>query len=222
MADERLRIAERAGDSGRHIAERIRAGTLTRKRLELVAYCGDEVARRVLGRPWKRGLPKSVAGIDHGSYSAGKLGTGSEHIPWNLVEEQVQRWARGLARWGQATCVRAVAAAARVALAALRRQPFARYFGETTCAKRAVKATEAWLACPCEEHRSACNQLGPLSDGFQAMASCVVLWGEPGRSEGNGRAALVIAIGDFIRVAGDGLAIRSAISAALVPWALRD
>lgn len=52
--DARLRSLERAAAAGdveaqaRQLAERVRAGTLTRERLELAAYCGDAGARMAL------------------------------------------------------------------------------------------------------------------------------------------------------------------------------
>lgn len=56
MTDGRVRLRERDRRAGldpgaevRHLAERLRTGTLTRERLRLAAYCGNEAAGSVLG-----------------------------------------------------------------------------------------------------------------------------------------------------------------------------
>lgn len=224
MADQRLRLAERGEDRARAMHERLRVGQITQERIALAAYLGDEAARRVMPYRDAGGVPGS----------------------WLCVNNRVlSDWTRGLAQWGQAICVRAVVAAALVALPYISRSDYAggcpcTFLGCRRCyARRAIlAAAENWLACPCEEHREACDSLGPLSDPFQAMISCIVLWGKPGtHSAGNGIAAATVALESFAILLTPGDPdiwddpctdtrgrdrVRQAVRDALVPWALGE
>lgn len=67
MSDERLRQAERSfretgsvEDEARYLLERVRAGTLTRERLELAAYCGHEASKLAAGGPSATSEPVKI------------------------------------------------------------------------------------------------------------------------------------------------------------------
>lgn len=95
MSDDARRRAERGAASGdreaavKLIAERLRAGELTRREVELAAYVGDEAARAVFG-----------AGAEKGARDVG-------------------RFVRGLGRFKRETGDRAIAALAALAGLAL-------------------------------------------------------------------------------------------------------
>lgn len=84
--DERLRAAERralasgsVADEAALLTERLRAGSLTRERLELAAYCGHEAAR---------------VAVDP---VTGCFGPRGERL-WGALA--LEPWVRGLSRWG--------------------------------------------------------------------------------------------------------------------------
>lgn len=84
--------------------------------------------------------------------------------------------------------------------------------------RRAIEATEAWLACPCEEHRRAAASevdIVPAPDDSRAWwalpVAALCSWAHP---EVCAEAVRVAA-----RIAGE-LPVRAAISSALIAWAL--
>lgn len=124
-------------------------------------------------------------------------------------------WLSGLSRWGPHVLVRAAVAAARVALPV---------WAERECGEghnpdlsicqlaqpplRAIEAAEAWLACPCEEHRwKWADAWAGGTDWFSAPE-----W-LPGTIQGAGES-----IQDAAHLAGEP-AVRAAICTALIEWA---
>jgi hypothetical protein len=110
VADERLRLLERAASTGDPSARaellnaRLRAGAITLERLELAAWCGDPAARAAVS---------DCDGIWTVSWERGTWwGKDSSPHTWLTVIE----WAKGIERWGYEAAVRATVAAARVAL----------------------------------------------------------------------------------------------------------
>ena len=165
MGDTRLRSLERAAAAGdveaqaRQLAERVRAGTLTRERLELAAYAGHVAAREALG-----GSRLVVTGKD------------GDGLPVDLFEggPSVHRvhfwpWVEGLERWSRMRAP-VVAAVASARLAAARDErgqhyndcPDASVPRDRACPlcvadidsrpRRAVEAAEAWCASPCDRY----------------------------------------------------------------------
>jgi hypothetical protein len=207
MTDVRLRDAERRALSGsvddqtRALTERLRAGTLTRERLELAAFCGHQAAAAGL-QPFAddpyvaSGEPtactpcvaesrRNYTFADDGSWWC--LKHAHEHHDLKL-------WLRGLSRWADVgpapgwVLVLASVAAARVALPYAERglvhrdgRPVAD--DQTFLApRRAIQAAEAWLACPCEEHERAVVSAGGGSPGsritfYEGPAILLRSWG---------------------------------------------
>lgn len=149
MSDATLRArqkaAEKSGDledQARALLERVRAGTLSRERLELAAYCGDAGARVVLPGPHRS--PNGCR-LCHG-HPDGVLVmqiAGAGRKPWERIqcEHDLGALVRGLARWQPSAAIRAGCSAGRVAAQFFLRVP--RPLIEALC------AAEAWLDCPC-------------------------------------------------------------------------
>lgn len=131
--DERLRRFERdarAGDpilAARVLRERVRFGTLTGERLDLLAHLGDEAARTALALP---------------------------PAPPLVSPEEAVAWWRALARFGRETGVRAALALARPVLrmSVWSRDRFA---GVAEQPWRAAEALDAWVAEPTAERLEA-------------------------------------------------------------------
>lgn len=250
MADELLRAAERAAraggpaDEARHLVARLRAGDLTRERLELAAYAGHEAARACLvaGPPDKRtasGAPTAcTACLAQGVWANYTFDTpGGWHCLRHATEHpDLALWLAGLSRWDGAL-VRAAVAAGWVALMAWRPCPGGGrdFFAlDSLCecgygfdahrnpdknprlarARRALEAAEAWIACPCKEHQSAW-ELRRLDVGVDMAMRWVPWFVAAGAHPEYARAS----IADAARLAGDA-PVRAAIQAALIRWAL--
>ncbi len=106
--DARLRSLERAAAGGdveaqaRQLLERVRAGTLTRERLELAAYCGDAPAREV--------VPATAVPVP-----AGPSDFPDTAGDWPSVDgAPIRPWMTGLGRWGRPLQVRALLALCEV------------------------------------------------------------------------------------------------------------
>jgi hypothetical protein len=198
-------------------------GTQRRWRVELAAYVGDEAAIAVAGEQF------------------GHMGERAVVAHWAPV---LSDWARGLSRWGRETCVRAAVAAAWAAFLAWADGSHAGQ-GCTpthlagTCvrvvaARRAIEGAEAWLSCPCEEHRVACVvvwESGPLPDfAFHLLAAVLAtgrgegardvcesarfaVTGPPSNSDSFQRGS------SAVRLASES-SVRSAIQRSLTEWAL--
>ena len=143
---ETLRALERqaevsgsVADAARVLAERLRRGTLTQERVELAAYVGDEAARLVAG------------------CACASAGDEYAWACWCDHGLALAPWARGLSRWGEAACVRVVVAAGRVAWSSSCRcltHNTALHSGQCSAHFGALDAAQAWIDCPCEEHRA--------------------------------------------------------------------
>jgi hypothetical protein len=145
MTDVRLRDAERRALSGsvedqaRALTERLRAGTLTRERLELAAYVGHEAAATAAGWTGHHVLdrgPHSMVKASDFFASQGGL-TQEWGRSWRQVfaagleearaQAALSSWLSGLSRWSDIgpapgwVLVRAAVAAARVAHKAAKR-----------------------------------------------------------------------------------------------------
>ena len=130
MTDTTTRQAERAALSDpaqrvKVLRDRMRRGDLSRERVELAAYCGNGVAREVVG-PMHDALPE----VRGWTFTGG--------IP------SLERWTKGLQRWGHTVQVRAGLAAAE------------RAWWASGCdgnAAEALDAVQAWLDNPSEASR---------------------------------------------------------------------
>lgn len=109
-------------------------------------------------------------------------------------------WVHGLARWGQHVMVRAACAAAWCAYRAST--------GPAALTAIAIHSAEAWLACPCEEHREAWHQSLTLAIWPNGYLSWLPA---PDRVDK--------AIQDAAE-ATDEPTVRVAVCETLVPWAL--
>lgn len=179
--DARLRSLERAAASGdveaqaRQLAERVRAGTLTRERLELAAYCGDAAAREALGGAGLVLTGKDGAGRPVDLFEAGP----------SVHRVHFWPWVEGLERWRRlhAPVMAAVAAARLAATREERGQHYADCPDSWTprdracpaCvaaidsrARRAVEAAEAWCAFPCERYATEWANRSHNDRGFLA------------------------------------------------------
>lgn len=165
--DARLRSLERSAASGdldsqaRSLLERVRAGTLSRERLELAAYCGHEVAREALGGAGLVLTGKDGAGRPVDLFEAGPSVHRVHFWPW---VEGLERW-----RMLHAPVMAAVAAARLAATREERGQHYADCPDSWTprdracpaCVaaidsrlRRAVGAAEAWCGSPCDRYHT--------------------------------------------------------------------
>lgn len=116
MTDARLRDLERRSretgsveDEAAYLLERVRAGTLTRERLELAAYCGHDGARRALGdtKATRIGVKRWAVGLrrwgreasTRGAIAAARAATAATHEIWShkRIEQAIARaeeWVR--------------------------------------------------------------------------------------------------------------------------------
>lgn len=119
-------------------------------------------------------------------------------------------WASALFDWGQLACVRAAVAAARAAIAA--------GAPSSVDPEPALRAAEAWLACPCLEHYRQAEAFNARRAELPAWAWQAVTAAHcPPRTCWHHTMAINAAAG----VAGED-AVRAAIREALVPWALAE
>ncbi len=209
MADTRLRRAARAAESGdteaaaRLLLERVRAGRLSRDRLELAAYCGSEPARLALGlgtHDWKSdpALHADTATLDH--------------------------FLRVVARWGGVAICLAATAAADAAYQADEPCSFSGCEGGEcrACdfAWKALEAAWAWIARQTDETEdrfltasaSVHNETVPESHRYAWLPTGP--WAYDPQHAHNREAPLHAA-----RIAGE-QPVREAIRAALTRWAL--
>jgi hypothetical protein len=226
MSDARLRELERraAHDPDARPAlllERVRAGALTRERVEVADYCGDRVARDALG-----------GGVRHAP--------ASDFLP-------LANWVSGLSRWGPEVQVRAALAAAEVVHRQhVERFPCRDYVNRFGCdvldagghplthgfcgdcdhlnaeQRRVLDACRAWLDCQCDEHAAAW-----LKAWFEA-AWADAQWLPWVRHEGYPNYTGPVVVADqtpqvlaAAREAGEA-PVREAIQRALISWALGE
>lgn len=212
--DARLRSLERSAASGdldsqaRSLLERVRAGTLTRERLELAAYCGDAAARCALD-----GGPPSY-GHARGLGPGGCLPAG---CCWACGWINLQYGMEGLGRWGEMALVRASLAAAEVA----HRVPSSRWQDDPALdpALHAIVAARRWLAHPDQAHETVWRIISARGEGMPLWAPTI--WvrqlhtphGEPSWSRSAYDAVVQARL-----TAGE--QISDAIKVALIAWAL--
>lgn len=178
MTDASLRTLERAWRASPtveaeadYLRARVRAGDLAPEKLELAAYVGHAAARKAAGHGC---CPRHQAlGRDPQEGALARLLCSESPLS---VHDPLPAWVRGLSRWGAEVQVRAAVAAGWVALGAEERRVGVvwdeanRVYRHDTDsfdpasmnlvhrlldARRAIEAAEAWLCCPCEEHRIA-------------------------------------------------------------------
>jgi hypothetical protein len=210
VTDERLRDLERQADSSvearaRLLVERVRAGDLAADRLLLAAYLGDEAARLA-----------------------------AEGERWEPPTGGLREWLGGLVRFGKEPRVRtalalcdAVAVAPRGEVEPTR--PWRR-IGDPDVAAAAVAAVRAWLDGPSVELRDRCHsaseaarasypgalRLDPAWSAFcQAAGATAHL-----AAESENEAPMEVWVLDAARRVADDAALRAAVVAALLPWAL--
>ncbi len=118
--------------SARRILDRLRAGSLTRERLELAVHLGDRGARIALGQP--------------------------EATPSLATQEEGFAWFETFPRFGREACVRVVSFIARETLGPGGWGDM-RFEGVPEEAWRVLEAVDAWLREPTSERRAA---IGPL------------------------------------------------------------
>lgn len=253
MSDQRIRDLERQALTGdreasvRLLTERLRAGDLARERLELAAYCGDEMARTLAwcacGHPWDshddgaRPSFTSRLGCLHGWAGPGGGCECKAHAPPGVTfrgdprpDAEFREWLSGLSRWADIgpvpgwVLVKAAVAAARVALPKWRdshSHQMTAWDGIRPCCYAPVKvieAAETWLECPCEEHRL--GGVRALSDHYRRSPDDD-WWASPAVlvMEHNRSGYFLRCVHDCARLAGE-QSVRSAISRSLSTWAL--
>lgn len=131
MSDERIRELERrfketgsVEDEAAWLKERVRVGDLTEERLSLAAYCGHKAARTAQGR----------------------------QSSYQVPESRLRSWFNGLvwAAWSsKPVVVRAANAAARFSVT-----DWSKQWQTPDDLLAALQAVDAWLDCPCPQHRS--------------------------------------------------------------------
>jgi len=219
MTDHRLRTLERRYQAGEipqddpaWLRERLRSGELDRERVELAAYCGSEGALG-LWRSWDRSMPNHDTGkIANALYRVRKYGVSGCGLP---------QWLQGLARWGNHVMARAALAAGRVALLKLPwldSRPGADGGSRYLSVLRALEAAEAWLECPCEEHREAAlaHQGRPAGMGVDPRPNW---WWAPSLAI-QGKPSALRQIRECARIVTEAT-VREAICADLVGFALQ-
>lgn len=165
--DARLRSLERAAAAGdveaqaRQLAERVRAGKLTRERLELAAYCGEVAAETALdvqgvtlGQVLERPFPKGTVGRELADEWANALHVQLAARP--LAYMDLDMWILGLAGWGTDVPVRALLAVARRRLTSWMLEVHAggrrcRLIGDRegcSAVRHALWTCEEWLRAP--------------------------------------------------------------------------
>lgn len=215
MADEQLRDLERRfrstgalDDERRWLAERLRAGRLSRERLEVAALVGHEAARAALGAHPSPGSPSpgSPEGFD----------------AWLAALE-----ARGLD----------VTAGSTLALARLLVEPAPRE-GAAAPFWAVVEAGEAWLAAPTPQAQKAlseaCKAAAHISVPFRvasgglsirlalAFQGCVRDLPRAAARGRRGALALAPVVRQALTAGLTEAAIREALRAVLVRWALDE
>lgn len=205
------------------LRERVRQGELDQDRVRLAAYCGDAAAGELLG-------PGSLDAL---------FGTVGMCSLW--------AWAPGLVRYGREVAVRAVVAAARLAVDRRTRRWTVRALGSVYATRRealaaaiangvlgpvveihaqprtlpALRAAEAWLCCPCAEHEEACaSAIDHALGGAGDMATWAYAccWLVARLDEqGDEDRVLAAALGSVAVLVGQ-RATRDAVSEALVEW----
>lgn len=225
--ERRWRETGARDDGVRFLRERVRGGDLSQERLELAAYCGDEVAGALSTRAppgpaadawsWAEGLVLEAPG---------RINAGAKATPRHVVEH-TRTWAS--APFARDTCVRACLAAAQLvvevaassaadaAVAAAQRWLDADRAAATLEAARAADELQALL----DELRHEPDGLEPLpSPRADALEACM-LAAEAVVFGGGDFKAPARAVEAAARALGDERAVVGHVSEALRRWALR-
>ena len=251
MSDTRLRDAERRAlasgsvqDQAALLVARLRAGTLTRERLELAAYCSHPAARlAVPGEPGEF----SLANHQRCAHDPG--------LPVDRAErpcgsrECLERWASGFLHWEPLVRVRAALAATAVGtgewcdstrMSGRMGLHATRVAREGRCSRctspepsvvlpgNALNLAEAWLRDPTREnwHRCCVAGTGEINRGTLAhgpwrfLLSLVYVAGHPGGAAVDAWSDVSNCVWRSANIAHSDAQIRSAIQSALVSWAL--
>jgi len=218
MTDATTRALARQAATGDHNAavallrHRMRAGELDRAAVELAAYCGDEVAREVVGKqPWTV-LHQFTPDRDFWKFMD------------SFREKDFARWLSGLSRWPGAE-VRAAVAAGWCALEVWEHSMGWRYIagygwepfgGPTLCAgyearrpRRALTLAQAYADDPTEANREAWESLRDIT---------LPLW-VPMASDIEDSQESLVGIDAAANLAGKAT-VREAICEALIEWVL--
>lgn len=225
MSDQRLRELERAASHGDPVdraavlREKCRAGLLTQERVELAAYCGDPGARLVEEWPPDDGLYHAPVYVD--SVDACN---GSRPNAACAYCAEFREWVSGLSLWGFDTLIRAASAATTVGLPVWEEEHDVTSYPaddpDAYSPRRAIEAVEAWVVCPCEEHREECRIRTEVI--FPDMLLAAVEWSGP-EDEGwtKGVDFWEVSIWEAERLTSPE-AVRAAICTELVSWAFGD
>lgn len=147
--------------------------------------------------------------------AAARAALGLAREPHDLAGQRA--WAAALSDWGREVPGRAGVAAARLVLPV-----FDRGLNPDPRPRRALRAAEQFLVCPCDRHEGRALLAGDLVEAAAHDDAGTAVWeavrAVVGPADGVAGAleAVVVAAG---RVTGV-LAVRAAIRDALVPWAL--
>ena len=219
MADQRKRQLERAAAAAPDdvqaqaalLLERLRVGELALGRVELAAYCGDPVARRVIYGHLPDWISPSHTHIRDDAYGRA----------WSV--EPLPDWASRLqSLWGREVCVRAAVTAARLALPVWEEGNLAPHAcfqsgAAISCAApeqhaplEAIEAAERWLEDQSEENAQAAGDAAVAGLPRWAMIPAAGAY-HPGVT--NMHSGPV----DAAELVGE-QAIRNAVQRALIEW----
>lgn len=213
MTDTTKRAAERQALSNpadhnaqvRALRAKLQRGEITRDRVDLAAYCGNRVARALVGQEGFRF---------------------EDHL-------SLEVWTKGLQRWGHVVMVRAGLAAAEVACEAHEEATTFGYptpdggWGEHADygPRQALDAARACLADPSEERRRVCRELfreatrltgyAPLEERWWLWLLCATF----SKAWAKGRLWLPLAVRSAAKAASE-TQVRKAMQVELSRWAL--
>jgi len=222
VTDRDLRQLERAshGDpdaEARLLHARLRAGTLTRARLEVAAYCGDPAARTLV--PFAAVPREGLASRRSGTVIPVSYGCTDN---WSL-----ELWLQVLPLWPPEASALAALSAARVVLHELgapcgcgdQDTPdhplWAHEDWEGVEVRRAVAAGVVWTLCPCDRHLETWRLANvAVTNLYNVPWLPRAVQGGHARADDRGRAVAAA------REVG-GAAVRGAVRADLLEWALR-
>ena len=157
MSDLAIRQAERGGACGdveaqqRHLRARLRAGQLDKEKLPLLAYCGSEGARHLLGGDGIY-VPRTLGGLVRAARWE-TVDTGYKLHQWSMGAVRLSRWTRESPNGKSAAICGDQEVAVRIAIrvAELHHRLYYRYRGLGACSDGAcvhtdlIDAAKQWL-----------------------------------------------------------------------------